>query len=182
MERNDGRGHHRKLRVLLGHLVNGGIGALDRELHQVFHVGAVNLVAKRFVEYLDRCLRRNFACFRAADAVCDSEDRTLAIVQKRVFVQGSTLVQTTVRQRCGLDLKGLGTFAHCTASSFRGEELLATGLSTMVLSRAFLFENAINIPNMAKLVIRLKPPWLTKGNVIPVIGKARTIPPMFTRA
>jgi len=69
VERNDGCGHHRKLRVLLGHLVNGGVGTLNRELHQVFHVGAVNLVAKRFVEHLDRCLRRNFACFRAAYAV-----------------------------------------------------------------------------------------------------------------
>src|SRR4051794_27397758 len=103
-------------------------------------------------------------------------------MQEGVFVQGTTLVKAAIRQRCGLDLEGFGFFAHCTASSLRGEELLATGLSRMTLSRAFRFENAISIPNIAKLVIRLKPPWLTNGSVIPVIGKARKIPPIFTNA
>jgi len=35
---------------------------------------------------------------------------------------------------------------------------------------------------MAKLVIKLNPPWLTNGKVIPVIGSARVMPPIFTSA
>ena len=55
-------------------------------------------------------------------------------------------------------------------------------LSASTLSRALRWENAINIPNIAKLVTRLNPPWLTNGKVIPVIGKARNMPPIFTSA
>ena len=97
MKRDDRRRHHRKLRVLLGHLVNRSIGALNGELHQVFDVSAVGLVTKRFIENFDRRLRRDFTCFCAADAVCYSEDRALRIVQKGVFIQRATFVQAAIR-------------------------------------------------------------------------------------
>src|SRR5215510_4406616 len=100
-------------------------------------------MSKRLVENFDRCRRCDFARFRAANSVCDSEDRALRVVQKGVFVQWATLVQAAVRNCCGVDLEGFSLFAHCTASSFSGEELLATGLSAMILSWAFRFENAI---------------------------------------
>ena len=69
MEANDRGGHHRKLGVVLGHLVNGSIRPLNRKLHQVFDVGAIHLVAKRFIEHFNRRLRGNFSRLRAADAV-----------------------------------------------------------------------------------------------------------------
>ena len=40
----------------------------------------------------------------------------------------------------------------------------------------------MSIPSITKLVINENPPWLTNGNVIPVMGNARVIPPMLTRA
>src|SRR5215218_257698 len=162
--------------------MNRSIRTLDRELHQVLYISTVCLVTKCFFENFDGRLRCDFTRFSSTDAISHSEDRAFGIVQKSIFVQGTTLVQPTVRQGSGLDLQGFGLFAHCTASSLRGEELLATGLSRMTRSRAFRFENAISIPSIAKLVIRLKPPWLTNGSVIPVIGKALKIPPMFTNA
>jgi len=39
-----------------------------------------------------------------------------------------------------------------------GEELFVSGISAITLSRAFRCENAINIPSIAKLVIKLNPP------------------------
>ena len=97
MKCDDGRGHHRKLCVILGHLVNGGVGALDGELHQIFDVGAVDLVAK--------------ASSRTSIAVCDATSPASApptpsatakierslVVQKRIFIQRATFVQAAVR-------------------------------------------------------------------------------------
>jgi hypothetical protein len=77
MKRDDRRRHHRKLRVLLGHLVNRSVGPLNRQLHQVFDVSAVGLMTKRFIEHFDRGLRSDFAGFGAADAVGYREDRAL---------------------------------------------------------------------------------------------------------
>src|SRR6185437_8755305 len=121
-------------------------------------------MAKGFVEHFDGRLRSHFTGLRAADAIRHRKDRTLAIVQERVFVQRPPLVEPAVRQCSGLHLEGFSVFAHSTASSLRGEELLATGLSSMTRSRALRFENAINMPSIAKLVIKLKPPWLTNGS------------------
>src|SRR5262249_34076551 len=110
-------------------------------------------MAESFVEHFDRSLRCNLTGFCAANAIGDGKDRTVAIVQQRVLVQRTTLVEPAVRQCCGLHLEGFSVFAHSTASSLRGEELLATGLSSTTRSRALRFENAISIPSIAKLVI-----------------------------
>ena len=85
--------------MLLGHLVNRSVGALNRELHQVFNVGAVGLMTKRFIENFDRSLRSNFAGFRAADAVGDRKDPTFAVCKKRVFVERASFVQPAVGNR-----------------------------------------------------------------------------------
>jgi hypothetical protein len=50
IERDDRRSHVGEPGMLARHLVNGGIGALNRELHQVFDVGTIQLMAKGFVE------------------------------------------------------------------------------------------------------------------------------------
>ena len=55
--------------MLLGHLVNGSIGALNGELHQVFDISVLRLVAKCFIENFDGSLRCHFTSFGATDAV-----------------------------------------------------------------------------------------------------------------
>jgi Na+/H+ antiporter NhaC len=40
MKGHDGSGHHRKLRMLLGHLMNRSVGALNRQFHQIFNICA----------------------------------------------------------------------------------------------------------------------------------------------
>jgi hypothetical protein len=99
MERHDRGGHHRELRVILGHLVDRGVGPLDGELHQVFNVGAVFLMTKSFIKNFDGGLRCDLAGFRSADAVGDSEDSTRAVMQECVFVKGAALVEPAVAKR-----------------------------------------------------------------------------------
>src|SRR6185295_8520561 len=69
MQSDNGRGHHGEPRVLLGHLMNRSIGALNRELHQVFDISIFDPMTKGFIEYFDCGLGSNFAGFSAAHAI-----------------------------------------------------------------------------------------------------------------
>src|SRR6185503_4107406 len=183
MERHNRRSHHGKTRMLPRHLVDRAVGALNGQLHQILDVIAVaDAVTKGFVEHIDRGLRSDFARFGAAHSVRHGKNAALVIGQKRIFIHWPFLVQAAVADRRRGDLICGHGCAHSTASN-------SIWLSGSRLTRANAFascalrcENAINIPSMAKLVIRLNPPWLTNGKVIPVIGSARTIPPIFTSA
>src|SRR6185503_18051907 len=95
MKSDDRRRHHRKLCVLLGHLVNRGVCALNRELHQILDV-TIALVTEGLVEYFDRGLRRDFTSFCTTYTIGYREDRTFAVVQKCVLVQRAPLVQSAV--------------------------------------------------------------------------------------
>ena len=183
MKRDDRRRHHRKLRVLLGHLMDRGVGALNRELHQVFDVSAVDLMTKRLVEHFDGSLRSDFTGFGAADAISYRKDRALADrARKESSFSGRRSFSPRSESGCGLNLEGFRRLRSLHRLQLKGRRTLCHRPIRYDTSRAFRFENAINIPNIAKLVIKLKPPWLTNGSVIPVIGKARRIPPIFTNA
>jgi hypothetical protein len=86
MEGYDGCSHHRKTLVLLGHLVNGSVCALNRELHQIFNISAVNQMAKGFVQNFNGGLGRNFPCFGAAHTVSHSKDCASTVSQEGIFV------------------------------------------------------------------------------------------------
>src|SRR6266516_3292777 len=92
METNDRGGHHGKLRVVLRHLMNRSIRTLNRELHQVFNVGAVHLMTKGFIEHFDSCLGRNFSRLRAADAISDGKDSAFAVGKKGVLVKRTLFI------------------------------------------------------------------------------------------
>jgi hypothetical protein len=79
VKRNDGCRHRGELRLFKRHTVYGVVGALNRNLHQVFYVSAVNLMTKGFVQNFNRRLRGDFASLRAANAVGDCEDATLGV-------------------------------------------------------------------------------------------------------
>src|SRR5205809_315024 len=97
------------------------------------------------------------------------------VLEQRVLIKWPSLVQASVSYRRRVNLQFILELAHLTASiTISGRR----GLES-ILSRAFRWEKAINIPSIVKLVIKLKPPWLTKGKVIPVMGKARVMPPML---
>src|SRR6266851_8647357 len=179
---DDSGGHHLKLLVVLRHLVDRGIRPLNGQLHEVFDVCSVHVMAKSFIEHLNRGLRSNFSCLSPAYAVSYCEYSAFDIGQEGIFIQRPPFIETAIRKRRTMDYDGFLVFAHCTASNLSEEVGLTVGLSAITLSRALRFEKAINIPNIAKLVIKLNPPWLTNGSVIPVIGSARKIPPTFTRA
>ncbi len=68
--------------MVLGHLMDRGVRALNREFHQVFNVGVVSLMTKRFIEHFDRGLGSDFARFRSAHAVGDGKDATVAVGQE----------------------------------------------------------------------------------------------------
>ena len=91
MERNDGRGHHRKVALLVCELIDRGIGALDGQLHQVLYVVAGLVMAKRFVQHVHGRLRCNLAGLRAAHAIGDGEDAPRRVEQIRIFVERSFL-------------------------------------------------------------------------------------------
>src|SRR5215470_18066846 len=115
-------------------------------------------MTERFIQHFDCSLRSDFTRFRTTYSVGDREDGSLAVGQERILVQGAPLIQTTIRERCRLNCECLGVFAHWTASNLMGDELFGAGRSAITRSRALRLENAINIPSIAKLVIKLKPP------------------------
>src|SRR5574341_1025182 len=137
---------------------------------------------KRFVKHIDGRLRRDFTGFRATDTISDGKDAALVIAQYRILVQWPLLVQAAVADACGFQIVCRCGCAHSTASSLIWLSGSRFTRASARASTAFRCENAINIPSIAKLVIRLKPPWLTKGKVIPVMGSARRMPPMLTSA
>src|SRR5262252_2868121 len=183
MERDDGRRHHREARILRSHLVNRAVGALNRQLHQVLDVLAIlNPVAKGFVENVDGRLRSHFAGIGAADAIGNHKDAAFGIGEKRVFVKRTFFAQSAIRNRSDVEIILGRRTAHSTASKAIDGSGSCSILATARASKALRCEKAINIPSMAKLVIKLKPPWLTNGKVIPVMGRARVMPPMLTNA
>ncbi len=115
--------------MVLGHLMNGSVRALNRQLHQVFDVGAVRLMTKRFIEHFNRSLRSDFAGFRAADAVGNGKNAAFAVGEKRIFIERTLLVQTAIGDGRGFQrsrtacLAGCAVIglAHSTASSFNDE-------------------------------------------------------------
>src|SRR5512145_1222449 len=92
MESNYRSCHHRKLGMLLGHLVNGSVGSLNRKLHQIFNISAILLVSKCFLENFDRSLGCDLTSFCTTDAISHREDRSFAVVQNCVLIQRTTLV------------------------------------------------------------------------------------------
>src|SRR6266508_4338437 len=159
VQSHDRRRHHRKARMFCGHLMDRAVGALNRKLHQILAVVTIaNLMSKCFLQNVDGCLRCHFARFRAADSVRYSEDMMLCIGDERVFVHGALFAQAAIRNRSYLDFVRRHWCAHWTASKAMG---LSTGrftFATALASCAFRCENAISIPSMAKLVIKLNPP------------------------
>jgi hypothetical protein len=80
-----------------------------------------------------------------------------AVVQKSVFVQGTPFVQAAVRKRGGLDLEGFCLRSlHCL--QLKGRRTLSHRPFRYDTIAGIAVENAISIPNIAKLVIKLKPP------------------------
>jgi hypothetical protein len=79
VKRNDSCRHRGELWLFERHTVYGVVGALNRNLHQVFYIRAVNLMTKGFVQNFNRRLGGDFASLRAAHAVGDSEDATLRV-------------------------------------------------------------------------------------------------------
>ena len=53
---------------------------------------------------------------------------------------------------------------------------------TIGRATAFRCEKARRMPSIANDVINDQPPWLTKGRVMPVIGRRRSTPPILTTA
>jgi hypothetical protein len=103
MEGDDGGGHHRKAGMFGRHLVDGTVGSLNREFHQIFDVIAVlHPVAKGFLEHIDGCLRSDLARLGAADSIGNSKDSAFMIGQERVFVQRALLVEAAIADRSNL--------------------------------------------------------------------------------
>ena len=152
-----------KLRMLARHAMDGGVGALNGDLHQVFHVVAVALMAERLVQDFDGRLRRDLSGLGAADAVGDGEDAALGVRQERVFVERAALVQAPVGDDRGLDFdcRRWSASLNCLRKLDRlasSSRCRASDAAARPASRALRCEKAISIPSMAKLVIRLKPP------------------------
>jgi hypothetical protein len=72
------------------------VGPLNSEFHQVFDIGASNLVSESFIEYFNCGLRGNFAGLRTAYTISHGKNRSLSVSKVSVFIQGSTLIQSSV--------------------------------------------------------------------------------------
>src|SRR6185369_12842375 len=118
----------------------------------------------------------------ASHAIGNHKDAASAICQERVLVHWSLFAEAAITDRSDLNLVCWFGCAHWTASSARALSGSRLVRATALASWALRCEKAINIPSMAKLVIKLNPPWLTNGKVIPVTGSARVMPPIFTSA
>jgi hypothetical protein len=123
--KSDDRGsHHGEPGVLLGHLVNRGVSPLDSELHQVFNVGALDLVTKSFVENFYCCLRCDFTSLGSAYAISDCEDVAFTVCEERVFIEGPLGIEPPVRYGCRHDphlLRIVFRLAHSTASNLSSD-------------------------------------------------------------
>src|SRR6266446_1709363 len=169
--------------MLGSHLMDGAVRPLNGQLHQVFNVFAVgDLIPETVVQNIDGLLRSDLARIRATDAVGDHKDAAGGIGQKRVLVHRPLLAQSSIADRSDLDIVCGFWCAHWTASRAIASSDPRLARATALASWALRWEKAINIPSMAKLVIKLNPPWLTNGKVIPVMGNARVMPPIFTSA
>src|SRR6266849_6430456 len=183
VQSHHGRGHHRKTRMLSRHLMNRAVRSLNGQLHQVFSVFAVfEFVKERFSQNIDGSLRSDFSGISAANSIGNQKNAALGVSQERILVHRPLFAQAAIRNRSSSDLVCRRRFTHCTASRSRSLSGSRLTRAIALASFALRWENAINIPNMAKLVIKLNPPWLTNGRVMPVIGSARTMPPIFTSA
>src|SRR5215831_18273103 len=180
MERDHRGGHHRETRIVLGHLVNRAVGPLNRKLHQVFDVITVtDLVLESVVQNIDRGLRSDFAGLSATHPIGDHKNSARSVNQIRIFIQRPLFAEAAIGYRANFDLC---CSAHSTASRCIGLSGSRVILATARASCALRCEKAMSMPSIPKLVIRLKPPWLTNGKVMPVIGRARVMPPMLTSA
>src|SRR5438128_8921619 len=104
--------------MLGGHLMNRAVGALNRELHQVFNVVAVaNAVTECFVQDIDRRLRSYFAGLRAANSISHGKDAALPIAEKRILVQRPLIIQAAIADRRALNFFRWRSCAHSTASN-----------------------------------------------------------------
>src|ERR1044071_9495826 len=112
VERDDGRRHHRELRLLARELVDGVVRALYGYLHQVFGVLALAVVGEGFGEDFYRGLRGDLARLRAAHAVGDGEDAPLGVAEHRVLVLRPLLAESAVCYRGRLERDARGVFRH----------------------------------------------------------------------
>src|SRR4026207_844121 len=92
MKGDNGGGHHRKLGMFLGHLMDRGVCSLDRQLHQVLDVCSVDLMTKSLIEHLNSRFRSHLTGLGAADAISYNKDPTVAVSQKRIFIERASLV------------------------------------------------------------------------------------------
>src|SRR5258706_6627707 len=145
--------------MLGGHLMDSTVSSLNGELHQVFHIFAsADPVRESLVQNVNRFLRSDFARIGAPDTVGNHENATFSVGQKRIFVQGPLLAQATITDRCNLNFFCGYRRAHWTASRAIPSSDSRRVRPTALASWALRCEKAINMPSMAKLVIKLNPP------------------------
>src|SRR5437773_12500548 len=139
--------------------MNRAVRPLNRQLHQVFRVvSSSQSITESFVQDVDCGSRGDFSGFRTTHAIGDREKSTCGIGQKRIFVHRPLFTEAPVANRSDLDFVCWSRSTHCTASNSMFSSGVRRACLIATASFAFRCEKAINIPSIAKLVIKLNPP------------------------